>query len=163
MDNTLKVMIIAVIGLCLILALLFSQSQSFKVDRLEYFVSNNGNAFVVANYHLNLVEKFWLVLPMTKDGVIHAIKTEYGEESKIISITDTSTTFTIPRFADVYPTYIQTPMLTFENIKKRSNEYWFVQLLNIDYTPTITTMKFYNGETHSYTNMMVVPAITVFT
>lgn len=161
MRNGFKIIICALIVLCVVLIIAVSQSQSFRVDRLNYIVSDTGDAYVIANYKLTFVEKVWLLFPMTKDGITRAIKTEYGEDAVVILISDTNTKFTIPKFADKYDTYIQTPFLTFENVKKRTNDIWFMRCLNIDYSPTLTNMIFHNGEIHTYNEAMSIPAITV--
>ena len=161
MENKYKYILI-IAALCIILAVvIFTQTQAFKVDRLQYNVLKNGDAQVTASYKLNFVEQVWLWFPMTKDGISSAIKTEYGEDSEIISMGDTKTEFTIPHFADKYDTYIQTPTLTFENIKKRSNDYWFISWLNIDYSPTVTIIKFFDGTEYKYDDKMFIPALTL--
>jgi hypothetical protein len=152
--------IIGIIALSAIILFIFTQMQFFKVDRLEYHVYSDGAAIVTANYNLTFIEKAWLVLPPTRDGITRIIKDEYGENSEVMSITDTSTIFMIPQFAELHDTTLLTPTLNFENIRNRATSLWFIGLLNIDYSPTTTIISFENGQLHTYTEVLTIPALT---
>lgn len=150
-----------VVIISILIIVIFSQSQNLTVDRLVYDIDDAGNAVVTANYTLNPIEKIWLFIPFTHTEITKVIKDEYGADAQVLFITDASTQFTIPKFADSYPKYLQSPSLTFENIKKRSNDLWFVRNLNIDYSPTVTVIAFPDGTEHPFDNVMMIPALTM--
>lgn len=153
--------IIGSIVICIILAIVVFPAQAFRVDHLDYSISANGDAVVSADYELTFIEKIALMVPTIKDEVSKAIKTEYGEKSEIIMMNETRAQFTIPGFADKYPTYIQTPSLNFSRIQARVDAYWFIKALNIDYSPTVTTIRFFDGTVHTYNDVMFIPALTL--
>jgi len=144
--------------LCLLIVVI-CPVQAFAVHNLEYTIYENGNALVSAQYELSLIEKVALLVPTIKDEVRGAIKTEYGEKAEIIVINETDAQFTIPGFADLHEGYIQTPLLTFENVKTRMESYWFTKYLNIDYSPDITTVKFFDGQEFVFYDQMVIPPV----
>lgn len=133
--------------------------QAFVAHNLEYTIYENGDALVTTHYELSFMEKVALLVPTIKDEVRNALKTEYGEKAEIVFINETDAQFTIPGFADLHEGYIQIPLLTFENVKTRMESYWFMKYLNIDYSPDITTVKFFNGQEFVFYDQMVIPPV----
>jgi hypothetical protein len=134
-------------------------AQAFNVNHLEYTIFTNGDAFVTADYNLTFVES--LALPLVKGEITTAIQNEYGPDAEVAMITDTRTEVDIPKFADEYNTYVQTPTLNFENTQSRIQNNWFLKTLNIDYSPDTTTIVSFNGTKYDYQNQMIIPALTL--
>jgi len=155
--NVKHISILAIISIAL---LIICPVQAFNVNQLTYSVAEDGSAIVTANYEMSFLEKIGLAVPTVKDEVINAVKTEYGSTAEVVSISETDAELAIPNFADKYDTYMQTPCLNFTKIQSRMNAYWFIGVLDIDYSPTTTTVKFYNGQEYNYDNQVFIPSIT---
>lgn len=134
-------------------------NNTFAVNHIEYTIFTNGDAFVTADYNLTPLET--LVLPLIKGEIVTTIKNEYGPEADVTMITDTRTEFDIPKFADSYDDYVQTPTLNFANTQSRVQNNWFLKTLNIDYSPATTTIISFNGTEYNYENKMIIPALTL--
>lgn len=159
MENEWKYILGGGIIVFIIILLIILPVQAFGVDHLNYNVSKTGDAIVTADYNLSFVES--LTLPIVSGELTNAIKSEYGQDTEIIQMTNTRTQFNVIKFADKYDTYVQTPRLNFENNKNRVESYWFLRSLNIDYSPTITTITSFNGSEYTYNNELVIPAMTL--
>jgi hypothetical protein len=159
MKNTTKYLFGAGVIIIILMLVIIIPVQAFGVNHLDYSISDKGDALVTANYNLSFVES--LALPLVKGELTNAIKSEYGQDSEVLFMTDTTSQFTIPKFADSYPTYVQTPQLNFEHIKSRVDSYWFLQSLDIDYSPEITTIDSFNGSVFTYYNQTIIPAMTL--
>jgi hypothetical protein len=151
-----SIFIIIVIGM-----ILFFQFQYFEVNRLEYSISDGGDALVTADYNLGLIESFTLYIPTVKNSIKDAIKSEYGPETNVIEITTTHTQFIIPKYATVYDTHIDTPSQNFENTKSRAQEHWFFQILHINYTPHETIITSFNATSYKYQNASQIPSVSL--
>lgn len=134
-------------------------NNTFAVNHLEYTIFTNGDAFVTADYNLTPLQTF--VLPLIKGEIITTIQNEYGSDADVTLITDTRTEFDIPRYADSYDDYVQTPTINFENTQSRVQKNWFLKTLNIDYSPDTTTIVSFNGTKYDYQNQMIIPALTL--
>jgi hypothetical protein len=134
--------------------------QGFVADHIDYSIHNNGDATVTADYTMNWGEQIALMVPTVKDQFSNTIKSEYGDKAEVISISDSHAQFTIPDYGVVTDTYVQSPYISFENIKSRIDKYWFMKYLDIDYSPTITTITFDNNKIYTYNDVMVIPAVT---
>jgi len=132
--------------------------QGFVANHIDYTIHNNGDATVTADYEMSIGEKIALMVPGIKDQFINVIKSEYGENAKVSSLSDSHAQFTIPDYGLVTETYVQSPYISFENLKTRANGYWFMKYLDIDYSPTITTITFDNGKVITYNDVTVIPA-----
>lgn len=150
---------ITMIIISAIILLIIIPTQAFAVNHLEYTIFTNGDAFVTADYNLTPLET--LVLPLIKGEIITTIKNEYGPEADVTMITDMRTEFDIPKFADSYDDYVQTPTLNFANTQSRVQTNWFLKTLNIDYSPATTTIISFNGTKYDYENQMIIPALTL--
>lgn len=159
MENKVKYILGGGIIVFIIILLIILPVQAFGVDHLNYNVSRTGDALVTADYNLSFVES--LTLPIVGGELANAIKSEYGQDTEIIQMTSTRTQFNVIKFADKYDTYVQTPRLNFENNKNRVESYWFLRSLDIDYSPTVTTITSFNGSEYTYHNELVIPAITL--
>jgi hypothetical protein len=142
------------------LALVVVPAQAFSASHIDYSISPNGDASVTADYELTFLEKIALSTDFAKGEFETALKNEYGDDVKILSITESNTQFLIPGFADIRDGNLITPCLNFGNIKDRVEKYWFMKYLSVDYTPTLTTVRFPNGETHSYNDELFVPSLS---
>jgi len=162
MNNLKNIPIFLILVVAISLAIL--PAQAFSVDKLEYNIDNTGTVYITADYSLSFLESLALQTPTIRDEFTKAIKTEYSDGAEVITITDTHTEFSIPKWADIKSDgYIQTPAITFENVKSRIDSYWFLKALNIDYSPTITIVKFPNDETYTYNDQMTIPSLSVRT
>jgi hypothetical protein len=135
--------------------------QAFSATHVDYIIDEGGNALVTADYDLSIVESIALSTNTVKDGVSKALRNEYGPQTEIISLDSHRGQFTIPKFADVKNDTIQTPCLDFGKVKKSVDKYWFSKVLNINYAPDITTIRFYNGKVYTYNKVIFIPALTI--
>jgi hypothetical protein len=160
-ENRTKWLIGIILFIILVFVVVLVSVQNFGLDRLEYRIDSDGDAVVLAEYHLNIIEKFWLMFPSTREGIIRIIKDEYGPESEVIQINDNHTQFTIPKWATKLDnTTVQSPETTYLNVKSRMEKLWFAKLLNVDYSPTYVILVGPDESTKSYTEAMTIPAIT---
>jgi hypothetical protein len=134
--------------------------QGFVADHIDYNIQSNGDAIVTADYTMSLGEKIALMVPTIKDQFAKVIQSEYGDNAKVVSITDSQVIFTIPQYADVTDSALVTPCISFEKIKSRADQYWFMKYMDIDYSPTLTTITFPNGNKSTYDDVMFIPSIT---
>lgn len=137
--------------------------QGFVANHIDYYVQENSDAIVTADYSMSWGEQIAIMVPTVKDQFANIIKSEYGDQASVISMSDTQAKFTIPKYGSTADTnkYLQTPCIDFNKIKSRANEYWFMKYMDIDYSPTITTITFYNGYSEKYNDVMFVPAVTL--
>jgi hypothetical protein len=159
METKLKYILGGGIIILIILSLIILPIQAFSVDHLNYNISRTGDAVITADYNLSFVES--LTLPIVNGEITNAIKSEYGQDTEIIQMTNTRTQFNVIKFADKYDTYVQTPRLNFENNKNKVESYWFLRSLDIDYSPTVTTITSFNGSEYTYNNELIIPAMTL--
>jgi hypothetical protein len=134
--------------------------QGFVADHIEYNIQQNGDATVTADYTMSLGEQIALMVPTVKEQFTEVIKSEFGQDATVVSMSNKRATFTIPKYADATDTYIQTPCMDFNRIKDRAESYWFMKYMDIDYSPTLTTISFPNGEVITYNDMLFIPATT---
>jgi len=158
MKSTTKYILGAGIIIFIVILLAIIPTQAFGINHLEYTIFTNGDAFVTADYNLTPIEAF--ALPLIKGEIITTIQNEYGPDADVSMITDTRTEFDIPKYADSYDNYVQTPTLNFENTQSRIQNNWFLKTLNIDYSPDTTTIVSFNGTKYDYQNQMIIPALT---
>lgn len=148
------------VGICLIMIIAIPVS-ALNVKQLTYDVAENGDAIVTADYDLSFVEKVGLTVPGIKDELTNAIKNEYGRDAEIKIVNYNHAEFTIPRFADNHDTYMELPSLNFTKIQEKIDSYWFIKVLDINYSPESTTIKIFNGKEFNYYNQMFIPSNVV--
>jgi hypothetical protein len=132
---------------------------AITVKHLDITVSENGDADITADYGMNWMEQA-VVYPA---GVsLLAVKTP--EHVAIRSITPDHASLTVQNLASVQrasgSTTYTTPAFSANDAQKVLNQFWFANIVTLDFTPGTLTIRFPDGATTEYADLSSVPSFT---
>jgi hypothetical protein len=154
------------ITLCVTLVLLASPAGAFTADTFTIDIAESGDAEMTFEYSLSWIEYIAVYLQITDptEELTNALSTYSERPAKVISTSDNTLIIQIFGFADSVATEsgtaYTTPMLSFVKAQQVLDGYWFAPLLNPDFSPAITTVRFPDGSETVYTNQLELPGIT---
>jgi hypothetical protein len=156
------ILLLAALG---IMALAIMPAQAFTMQALTITVAQNGDAQIDMQYDLSFLEQTAVFFKIADPAA--ELKSAFesgGETVTVTSATSSSSSITVPSFADVAKTgsgkTIVTPSLSFEKAEKVLNSYWFAPLISPDFSPAVTTVVFPDGYKAVYYNVISIPSVS---
>jgi hypothetical protein len=157
---------ITIVGILLILAVLITPGTAFTSKNLDINVDAEGSALISLDYELNIFEDIavWLNIANPADAIKTAIESNTGRPTEVYSVTGNSAVFRVTQFATTSHadgTITQTtPQISFVQAEEALKGQWFSFLISKDLSPAITTVRFPDGYTQTYTEQLVIPTLT---
>ncbi|KQC03596.1 MAG: hypothetical protein APR53_00935, partial [Methanoculleus sp. SDB] len=117
-------------------------------------------------YSLSWIEYIAVYLKISDpaEELTNALSSHSVRPAQVISTSDNTIIIQIFGFATRVATEsgiaYTTPNLSFVEAQQILDEYWFAPLINPDFSPGITTVRFPDGYETVYTNQLVLPGIT---
>jgi hypothetical protein len=160
--NIMKVLLCALV----VTALVISPVLGFTADTLEVDVHEEGGAQVSFSYSLTWYERFAVFLqiadPAKEFG--NAMEGITGQPVHVQEAGASSLVFSVDHFASVRnedgSRVFVTPELRFPEADAVLHHYWFAPLVQADFSPAVTTVRFPDGSAEIWTDEETIPAIT---
>jgi hypothetical protein len=158
--------ILCAVALLALLAVAVLPASALTSDALNVaVVTDAGDAEVDFRFTLAWYEHIavWLNLMNPADTMKEALAGYSDKEVDVLSVTDSSTSMQVYGFARVEAaenaTLYRTPEMRFADSEAIAARYWFGPLLDIDTTPTLTTVTFPDGYNETFADAQVIPPI----
>ncbi|MDD1678120.1 MAG: hypothetical protein LUO93_02910 [Methanomicrobiales archaeon] len=153
--------------LCILLlaVLLITPVLGFSSDILDIDVQEEGGAGVSFTYSLTWYERFAVFLQIADPAqeFRNAIEGLTGQPVTIQEVSGDSVMFSVDRFASVYneegARIFITPTLRFPEAGTALQQYWFAPLVQADFSPAVTTIRFPDGSAEVWTNAETIPTV----
>lgn len=148
----------------LLLIALIIPAGAFSADNLAINIHENGDAEIRFEYTLNWIERVAVYLRIA-DPVAEfqtALESAYNKPVEVLSVTQGSTVFSVESLVAIRETEEEirytVPALDFSHAEKILKDYWFAPLVQVDFSPDITTVTFPDQKIVSYYNVSNIPA-----
>ena len=159
-----KKFIIPITLICL-MALAVVPAQAFTMHSLSISLDPAGTAQVDLNYELTFFEQgavfFKIADPASE--LQKAFDTGSAAKTSVISAGSSSARVLVPSFASVSTNdgtmVITTPAVSFERAEKVLKNYWFAPLIAADFSPSVTTITFPDGQQEFFYNQVSIPSV----
>ncbi len=153
------------LALALLLLALLVPVSAFTAEEMHIAVEENGDAAVGFTYRLSLLERIavYLRLVAPEQLVESALEGYSGKDVAVNDFTDTGTNLTIERFASVRAaengTRYATPVLDFTDADAVLEGYWFRPLIQADFSPAVTRVRFPDGHAEEFFEQERIPSV----
>ncbi|MBN1194526.1 MAG: hypothetical protein JXA08_04160 [Methanomicrobiaceae archaeon] len=154
------------ITLCIAAILLISPASAFTADTFTIEIADSGDADMTFEYSLSWIEYIAVYLQITDptEELTTALSKYSEKPAQVISTSDNALKIQVFGFAKSVATEsgiaYTTPTVSFTEAQQILDEYWFAPLLNPDFSPAISTVRFPEGYEAVYTNQLEIPGIT---
>jgi hypothetical protein len=150
----------------LILSLVAAPAGAFSADDLRITLDTDGSADVTFNYTLSWIERIAVFFRIAEpeQELRSALETATGAPVTVTSARSDSATFSIQGFAKVRSTdagsVYSTPGLDFTGAQKMLDRYWFAPLVEADFSPDLTVVRFPDGHEETFADLSAIPALS---
>jgi hypothetical protein len=150
----------------LLLSTIAYPALAFQADNLTISLDPEGNANVAFTYHLSWLEYFAVFMRIVDPALeVQKFLEENLDRTVIVQSAGTdSTRLTVESFAAVErsggATTLTTPGMSFAGAQRVLESYWFSPLINPDFTPAITKVRFPDGYEETFSNVASIPSLT---
>jgi len=142
------------LGILLIIA---QPATALEVRHIDISVSANGDAFITADYRMNLVEQL-AVYP----AALPLIAANSGKKVVIHSVSPQGIVLTAPYLVNVRhianATLYRTPSCSITDLQRELDKFWFGDLVNLDVTSGSVRITFPDGKIINYTDLTHIPS-----
>lgn len=153
------------ITLVCLMALVVVPAQAFTMHSLSISLDPAGTAQVDLNYELTFFEQgavfFKIADPASE--LQKAFDSGSAAKTTVISATSSSASVLVPAFASVSTqdgtTVMTTPAVSFERAEKVLKNYWFAPLVAADFSPSVTTVTFPDGQREYFYDQVSIPSV----
>jgi hypothetical protein len=153
--------------LCVLLLItLITPALGFTADSLEIEVQEEGGARIDFTYSLTWYERFAVFLQIADpaEEVQHAVESLTGLPVTVREVTSDSVVLSVDRFASVRneegARVFVTPALRFPEADAVLQQYWFAPLVQADFSPVTTLIRFPDGTAEIWTQAEEIPSVT---
>lgn len=154
------------VALLLLTAVLVTPTGAFSADRLHITVNEDASAEITFDYTLSWIERIAVFFKIADPAqeLKSALERSLGVPVVVASVESDSATFTATRFAtisdaDGAKTY-STPGLDFTEAQAVLDEYWFAPLVQADFSPDQTVVRFPDGHEEAFSNLSAIPPLS---
>jgi hypothetical protein len=150
----------------LLLSTIAYPALAFQADNLTISLDPEGNANVAFTYHLSWLEYFAVFTRIVDPAIeVRQFLEENLDRTVIVQSAGTDSTWlTVESFAAVErsdrATTLTTPEMSFLAARKVLESYWFSPLINPDFTPAITKVRFPDGYEETFSSVAGIPSLT---
>lgn len=149
----------------LVLALMSAPVGAFSADNLLITVEEDGSAEITFNYTLSWIERIAVFFKIAEpeQELKSALEEATGAPVTVTSVESNAATFSVPGFAKIKSvddenTY-STPGLDFTGAQEVLDSYWFAPLVDADFSPGLTVVRFPDGHEETFSNQHAIPAL----
>jgi hypothetical protein len=139
--------------------------QAFTAKNLDITVQDNTNAVITFDYDLSWYENIAVFSNVMNPGaeLAKALKSQYRKDVTVNSVTVNQAQVTVGNFATLRDmngvVSMNTPELSFHDAQHVLDKYWFARFISPDFSPEITTVRFPDGYSETFSNQELIPAI----
>lgn len=150
----------------LILAFVAAPAGAFTADDLQIIVNEDGSADVTFNYTLSWIERIavFFKIAQPEQELKSALEDASGSPVTVTSAESDVARFSIERFAKVRSieggNAYATPGLNFTGAQAVLDRYWFAPLVDADFSPGLTVVRFPDGHRETFENQFAIPALS---
>ncbi|KUG19348.1 MAG: hypothetical protein KO206_08060 [Methanomicrobiaceae archaeon] len=147
-------------------ALFIVPAGAFSADSLEISIEETGDAAITFTYSLNVIERWAVFLQIARPELElkSAIESFSGKAVDVASVEKGSAQFSVSRFARAIradgETQYETPALDLTAADGQLERYWFAPLVRPDFSPELTTIRFPDGHTETFSDQSAIPALS---
>jgi hypothetical protein len=141
-------------------------AQAFTAKTLDINVQGNGDAIITFDYALSWFENVAVFARIADPAteLKSALESNYGKNVDVISTSGSEVKVLVHGFAtrNTQGTAVTmtTPALSFQSAENVLKQYWFAPLINVDFSPDLTTVDFPDGYIAQYYNQIAIPQIS---
>ncbi len=151
----------------LVLVLWFAASpvQAFTAKTLDIAVQDNTDAVITFNYELSWIENMAVFMRIADPGaeLKKALESNYKKPVTVMVANGGISQFMVQGFASVQErngtVMMRTPALSFADAQKVLNGYWFASVINPDFSPGVTRVRFPDGYVEEFSDQISIPVI----
>lgn len=150
----------------LILAFVVAPAGAFSAENLRITVEEDGSADVTFNYTLSWLERIAVFFKIAEpeQELKSALEEASGSPVTVTSAESDVARFSIEQFAKIRSagdgnTY-STPGLNFTGAQAMLDRYWFAPLVDADFSPDRTVVRFPDGHEETFANQFTIPALS---
>ncbi|MDV2482109.1 hypothetical protein F8E02_08890 [Methanoculleus sp. Wushi-C6] len=150
----------------LILAFVVAPAGAFSAENLRITVDEDGSADVTFNYKLSFVERIAVFLKIAnpEQELKSALEEATGSPVTVTAAESNVAVFSIQSFAKVRSAedgnVYATPGLNFTGAQATLDRYWFAPLVQADFSPELTVVRFPDGHEETFIDHFAIPALS---
>lgn len=150
----------------LILAIMVVPAAAFSAEELRITLDEDGNADVAFNYTLSWVEKIAVFFKIAEpeQELKSALEEASGAPVTVTSAESNAAAFSVAGFAKINDTdggsVYSTPALNFTSAQAMLDHYWFAPLVQADFSPNQTVVRFPDGYEETFSDQSAIPALS---
>ncbi|HOI57383.1 MULTISPECIES: hypothetical protein [unclassified Methanoculleus] len=155
-----------VVASLLVLALMTVPVGAFSADNLLITVDEDGSADITFNYTLSWIERIAVFFKIAEpeQELKSALEGACGTPVTVTSVESNAATFSIQSFARIKSAddgnVYSTPGLDFTGAQEVLESYWFAPLVDADFSPNLTLVRFPDGHEETFENQFAIPALS---
>lgn len=149
----------------LVLALMTVPVGAFSADNLLITVDEDGSADITFNYTLSWIERIAVFFKIAEpeQELKSALEGATGSPVTVTAAESDSARFLIQNFAKIKSAdggnVYSTPGLDFTGAQEVLDSYWFAPLVDADFSPNLTVVRFPDGHEETFANQHAIPAL----
>jgi hypothetical protein len=157
-----KMMLISLLAI----GLLVSPGSAFTAEMLRIDVMKDGDANITFDYSLSWLETIGVFLQIARpDAELKtALEQMSGKSATVVSVGSRSAVFSVAAFSGIQESAQEaiytTPALDFTRTEDRLAHYWFAPLIQADFSPAMTVVRFPDGYEETFPDRSAIPGIT---
>ncbi len=150
----------------LVLTLIATPAGAFNADSLLITVDEDGSATITMNYTLTWIERVAVFFKIAEpeQELKSALEEALGVPVTVASAESDAATFSVREFAEIDSTdggsVYSTPGLDFTGAQAVLDRYWFSSLVEADFSPALTVVRFPDGHEETFANQSAIPALS---
>jgi hypothetical protein len=151
--------------LILVLILAACPVQAFTAKTLDIEILDSGDGLITFDYELSWYENLAVFSRMADPGLefAKAAKSQYKKDVDVLSVSEKQARFRVSSLATRKESNgevsLVTPALSFKGAQKALQNYWFAPLIQVDFSPEISRVRFPDGYTEEFYNQDQIPSI----
>ncbi|RXE56558.1 hypothetical protein ABH15_07970 [Methanoculleus taiwanensis] len=150
----------------LVAALLVAPAGAFTADSLDIAVDESGDAEVRFDYSFSWIEQIAVFFKITapEQELKSALESYSGKPVTIVAVKSGYSVFDVREFAHIRENgtsrVYTLPALDFTAAEKKLKEYWFAPLIEADFSPAVTTVRFPDGYEEKVFDQSAIPSLS---
>ncbi|MCM2465843.1 hypothetical protein [Methanoculleus oceani] len=150
----------------LVLTLIVAPAGAFSADSLLITVDEDGSASITFKYTISWIERIAVFFKITEPDqeLKFALEEALGVPVTVTSAESDNASFLVQDFAKVKSTdegsVYTTPGLDFTGAQEILDRYWFAPLVEADFSPELTVVRFPDGYEETFANQSAIPALS---
>ncbi|WP_292406515.1 MULTISPECIES: hypothetical protein [unclassified Methanoculleus] len=150
----------------LVLTLMVAPAGAFSADNLLVAVDEDGSAEITFDYTLSWIERIAVFFKIAEpeQELKSALEGTLGAPVTVAAAESDVARFTVQDFAKVTSTdggdAYSTPGLDFTGAQEVLDGYWFAPLVDADFSPDRTVVRFPDGHEETFSNQSSIPTLS---